>query len=286
MVSDVRRFNRVVTQRVGALEDHFLATDRSLGEARMLWEIGDGCEVRALRERLGLDSGYASRLLRSLEGDGLVEVAASDGDRRVRVARLTKDGRREREVLDRRSDELAASFLEPLRPAQRERLVAAMREVERLLMASLVEIAPADPESPEARYCLREYAAELARRFPEGFDASVSTLPDHSVLRPPAGLLLVATLQGNPVGCGALMFHDDEPPVLKRMWIGPEVRGTGLGRRLLEELEARAASDVVRLETHAVLTEAIAMYRSSGYVEVAPFNDEPFAHHWFEKRLG
>lgn len=285
MIAAVRRFNRVVTQRVGALEDHFLATDRSLGEARMLWEIGEGCEVRALRERLGLDSGYASRLLRSLEADGLVEVVPSEHDARVRVARRTRAGKREQEVLDRRSDELAASFLEPLRPAQRERLVAAMGEVERLLMASLVVIAPADPESPEARYCLREYAAELGRRFPEGFDASVSTLPDHSVLRRPAGLLLLATLQGNPVGCGALMFGDGEPPVLKRMWIAPEVRGTGLGRRLLEELEEQSGGALVRLETHAALTEAIAMYRSAGYEEVAPFNDEPFAHHWFEKRL-
>lgn len=284
MVSDVRRFNRVVTQRVGALQDRFLARDRSLGEARMLWEIGEGCEVRALRERLGLDSGYASRLLRSLEADGLVEVVASEHDARVRVARRTRAGKREQAILDRRSDELALSFLEPLGPAQRERLVAAMGEVERLLMASLVAIAPADPESAEARYCLREYAAELDRRFPEGFDASVSTLPDHGVLRAPAGLLLVATLHGNPVGCGALMFYEGRPPLIKRMWIAPEVRGTGLGRRLLEELEEQCGAGVVRLETHAVLTEAIALYRSAGYDEIAPFNDEPFAHHWFEKR--
>src|SRR4051812_7404770 len=138
MLADVRRFNRVVTQRVGALEDRFLSTDRPLGEARMLWEIGEGCEVRALRERLGLDSGYASRLLRALEAAGLAEVGPGGAARRVRVARLTKAGRRERAVLDRRSDELAASFLDPLQPAQRERLVAAMGEVERLLTASLV----------------------------------------------------------------------------------------------------------------------------------------------------
>ena len=72
MVDQVRRFNRVVTQRVGALNDRFLGLDRPLGEARMLWEIGtEGCEVRSLRSRLGLDSGHASRLLRTLEADGL-----------------------------------------------------------------------------------------------------------------------------------------------------------------------------------------------------------------------
>ena len=73
MVAAVRRFSRTMTQRVGALDDRFLARDRPLAAARLLWEIGpDGCEVRALRNRLDLDSGHASRLLRSLEHDGLV----------------------------------------------------------------------------------------------------------------------------------------------------------------------------------------------------------------------
>ena len=115
MVDQVRRFNRTVTQRVGALDDHFLARDRPLGEARVLWEIGaDGCEVRALRGRLGLDSGHLSRLLRALEADGMVSVASGEPDRRVRVARLTPKGAGEVAELDRRSDELAQSLLAPL----------------------------------------------------------------------------------------------------------------------------------------------------------------------------
>src|SRR4051794_11171438 len=103
-VEQVRRFNRTVTQRAGALDDHFLALDRPLGEARLLWEVGvEGCEVRALRSRLELDSGHASRLLRALEADGLVEVVPA-WDRRVRIARLTEAGRAERATLDERSD--------------------------------------------------------------------------------------------------------------------------------------------------------------------------------------
>jgi DNA-binding MarR family transcriptional regulator/ribosomal protein S18 acetylase RimI-like enzyme len=284
MIADVRRFNRVVTQRVGALEDRFLATGRPLGEARVLWEIGDGCEVRALRERLGLDSGYASRLLRALEAAGLVEVAPSERDRRVRVARLTKAGARERAILDRRSDELAASFLEPLRPAQRERLVAAMGEVERLLTASLVQVAEEDPDTAAARHCLREYARELDRRFSGGFDPARSVLPDPSVLRPPRGLLVLARLHGDPVGCGALVFHDGYAEI-KRMWVSPDARGLGLGRRLLDELEARAGTPLVRLDTNGALTEAIAMYRSAGYREIPRYNDEVHAQHWFEKAV-
>ncbi len=93
LVERVRRFNRTVTQQVGALQDRYLARDRSLGEARVLWEIGEpGCDIRELRARLDLDSGYLSRLLRALEGDALITLGASSHDRRVRTARLTRKG--------------------------------------------------------------------------------------------------------------------------------------------------------------------------------------------------
>src|SRR5689334_21014362 len=127
MVSEVRRFNRGVTARVGALNDRFLGRDRPLGEARLLWEIGEqGCELRLLRSRLSLDSAYLSRLLRALEAAGLVEVAPSTADRRIRVARLTRAGIAERDLLDRRSHEFAESLLEPLTPDEQRDLVAAM----------------------------------------------------------------------------------------------------------------------------------------------------------------
>ncbi len=117
LISQVRRFNRIVTQHVGALNDRFLARDHSLGEARLLWEIGsDGRDVRSLRSQLGLDSGYMSRLLRSLEAAGLVTVGPEDSDKRVRIARLTASGAADRAVLDRRSDELAASLSRPWAP--------------------------------------------------------------------------------------------------------------------------------------------------------------------------
>jgi DNA-binding MarR family transcriptional regulator/GNAT superfamily N-acetyltransferase len=289
MVSTVRRFNRIVTQRVGALNDRFLARDRSLGAARVLWEIGaEERDVRSLRTLLELDSGYLSRLLRSLEGAGLVKVTAKDADRRVRVARLTRSGSAERAILDRRSDELAASLLAPLGEKQRTRLVAAMAEVERLLTAALVEVAPVDPAQPHARYCVREYFSELDRRFDGGFDPTRSIPADDHELRPPAGLFLVASLRAEPIGSGALKFHDDAPTEIKRMWVAESARGLGVGRRLLGELENRAAEHgarTVRLETNKALTEAISLYRSAGYVEVAPFNEEPYADHWFEKNL-
>jgi DNA-binding MarR family transcriptional regulator/GNAT superfamily N-acetyltransferase len=289
MVDQVRRFNRLVTERVGALNDHFLGRERSLGEARLLWEIGlDGCEVRLLRARLGLDSGYLSRLLRSLETAGLVTVAADAGDRRVRVARLTKAGRRERAALDKRSDELAQSLLAALSSTQRERLVVAMHDVERLLVSASVQIKTVDPEHTDARYCLAEYVAELNRRSQRGFDPSVGATALPHEVRPPAGEFFVAYLHGEAVGCGAVKHHADAPAEIKRMWLAPSVRGLGLGRRLLDRLEgcARASgARVAHLETSAVLGEALSLYRSAGWVEVPAFNDEPFADHWFEKAL-
>ena len=288
-VARVRSFNRLVSQRIGALDDHYLSRDRPLGEARVLWEIGeDGADVRDLRAGLDLDSGYLSRLLQALERDGLVSVRPSAADRRVRTAQLTAAGRRERRVLERRSDELARSFLTPLGERQQEQLVAAMGEVERLLSAALVRIDVADPARPEARACLTAYVAELGRRFDAGFDPARSISAELHELRPPAGLFLVATLHSEPVGCGALKLHGREPAELKRMWVADGARGLGIGRRLLEELEQRAmaaGARAVRLETNRTLREAIGLYRSAGYVEVAAFNDEPYAHHWFEKRL-
>jgi DNA-binding MarR family transcriptional regulator/GNAT superfamily N-acetyltransferase len=289
MVEQVRSFNRLVTQSVGALQDHYLSRRLPLGEARVLWEIGPhGSDVRALRARLELDSGYLSRLLRSLEDAGLVRVRPSADDRRVRTASLTAAGRREREQLDRRSDELAESLLAPLSTSQRERLVTAMGEVERLLTAGLVRIDVVDPESPAAVYCLGEYYAEIGRRFDGGFDPTISLAATPEQLRLPAGLFVVAFLHGEPVGSGALKFHGRRPAELKRMWVAPEARGLGLGRRLLTELEGLAAEHGVRtlrLETNKSLVEAIALYRSSGWREVPAFNDERYAHHWFEKRL-
>jgi DNA-binding MarR family transcriptional regulator/GNAT superfamily N-acetyltransferase len=288
-IAQVRRFNRLVAQRIGALDDRFLSRRRSLGEARLLWEIGPaGADVRALRGRLGLDAGYLSRLLQSLERARLVRIAPSPADRRVRVARLTRAGLAERAELDRRSDELAAGLLAPLGAAQRARLIAAMAEVERLLTAALVDVSVVDPADPDARACMAAYFRELDQRFDTGFDPARTISVEDGELRLPAGLILVARLRGEPIGCGALKLHGRAPAEIKRMWVAAAARGLGIGRRLLAELESRAADHrvrKVRLETNRSLVEAIAMYRAAGYTEVPAFNHEPYAHHWFEKRL-
>jgi DNA-binding MarR family transcriptional regulator/GNAT superfamily N-acetyltransferase len=288
-IAAVRRFSRVVTKRAGALEESFHGRDRPLGESRVLWEVGSGgADLRDLRDRLGLDSGYLSRLIHALEAKGLVAVEPATEDERVRHARLTEDGRAEVAETDRRADRVAWDILEPLSHGQRERLVVAMNEVHRLLRLSGVHIERVHPASPAARMCVARYFEELDDRFPHGFDPAASLPADDEELVPPRGAFLVARTEGEAVGGGALKRLDDGVVSTKRMWVDGSMRGLGLGRKLLDALEAEARAldySLVRLETNGALTEAIGLYRAAGYREVAAFNDDPYAEHWFEKRL-
>ena len=157
------------------------------------------------------------------------------------------------------------------------------------MTAAGVEIRAVDPEYPDALLCLAAYVAELNGRSTRGFDPTVGATALPEEVRAPAGQFYVVYLEGAAVGCGAVKHHADAPAEIKRMWIAPDARGLGLGRRLLQELEACALAGgarVAHLETNAVLTEALALYRSTGWVEVPRFNDEPFADHWLEKSLG
>jgi len=285
----VRSFYRALTLRVGVFTDSFLGRGRPLAQARLLFEIGkEGADVSELRARLDLDSGYLSRMLRSVERDGLVEVAARESDRRGRRARLTAAGIRELKQLNRLGDQFALETLAPLSEAERARLVTAMTEVEKLLHLSFTRVSVEDPDSPEARWCVAQFFAELSERFAGGFDARRSIPADSRDLKAPRGAFVIARLDGRPVGCGAVKSAEPGVGSIKRMWVARAVRGTGVGRRVLLALEKEAAGlgfGLLRLETNRTLHEAQALYRRSGYREVPAFNDEPYAHHWFEKRI-
>jgi DNA-binding MarR family transcriptional regulator/ribosomal protein S18 acetylase RimI-like enzyme len=284
----VRSFNRLVTRQVGALNDRCLGR-RPLGEARVLFEIGsNGATPRDVRARLGLDSGYLSRMIRSLQRDGLVERKPNPTDRRTTRLRLTRAGQSEMRELDRISDELAASALTPLTDEQRVRLLRAQAEVRHLLAISMVSIALEDPSSADARWCLAHYFTELGERFEERFDPA-RTLPAESKdLIPPSGAFVLARFDGQPAGCGALKTLSPEIGEIMRMWVDRAHRGLGMGTRILDALEEQAVAlghRRLRLYTNRSLDEAKAMYRSNGYLEVARYNDDPYADHWFEKRL-
>jgi ribosomal protein S18 acetylase RimI-like enzyme len=277
----VRGFNRLVTRRLGALDDAYLGK-RPLGECRVLYEIGlEGATARDVRARLGLDPAYLERLIASLEREGLVEGPEDE-------LRLTLAGRSLLHELDRDSDELAASILAPLSREQRARLTRAQSEVRRLLAVSMVSVAAEDPTSDDARWCLSHYFAELAERFEEPFDPGRTLPADAADLVSPAGAFLIARVGGEPAGCGALKTHGPGVGEIMRMWVDRAHRGLGIGARILDALEEHAAAlghRTVRLYTNRSLDEAKAMYRSRGYEEIPRYNDDPYANHWFEKRL-
>jgi DNA-binding MarR family transcriptional regulator len=287
-IARVRSFNRLVARQVGAVGDRYFG-HRPLGECRVIFEIGSrGATPRDIRARLGVDSGYLSRMIRSLERDGLVTKTPDPSDGRTKRLRLTEAGFAEMAELDRIADEVAVAELEPLTGEQRERMLAAQAEVRRLLAISMVTIAPEDASSPDARWCLGHYFAELAERFEEGFEP-MRTLPaDAGDMQPPAGMFLVARLGDQPAGCGGLKTLEPGVGELVRMWVDHAHRGLGIGARLLGALEEHAAAlghRRVRLYTNRSLLEAHALYRGAGYVEIERYNDDPYANHWFEKVL-
>lgn len=287
-IARIRRFNRAVTRETGALDASFLGRGRPLGAARTLCAIGrEGRDIAAVRAELALDSGLMSRLLRTLEAEGLITLAPDPADRRRRIARTTDRGRAEIAAYDRLSDRRASALLAGF-GRKTDALLAAMDLVATALAADRTEIAETDPEAPEARHCLQSYYAELGQRFDTGFDPATSLDPSAADMRPPRGSFFTAHADGLPLGCVGLKGTGTPTAEIKRLWVAPAARGQGLARRLMAAVEARAGAlgiTTLRLDTNRTLSEAIALYRRSGWAEVPAFNAEPYAHHWFEKHL-
>jgi GNAT superfamily N-acetyltransferase len=161
-------------------------------------------------------------------------------------------------------------------------------EVRRPQQLPALQIETVHPAVPAARWCVAQYFGELARRFASGFDPSASLPAEDDELIPPRGAFLVASIHGESVACGAVKTISPGVGSLKRMWVADTARGLGIGRRMLNALETEARAlglTTLQLETNRTLHEAILLYRSAGYQEVAPFNAESYADHWFEKTL-
>ena len=273
---------------MGALDSSFLGRGRPLGAARTLWAIGEGgTDVAEIRETLRLDSGLMSRLLRSLEAEGLITTETSRDDRRRRIARLTPAGQAEKAEYDRLNDVLATGIL--TRAARDpEALLAAMDLVATILSRDRIAIAQADPEAPEARACLSAYFRLLTERIPGIPAAHVPQPdPDAGLFRAPLGAFLVARTDGATLGCVSLKHVDGDIGEIKRLWVAPTARGLGLARRLMTEAEATARAlgkTRLILDTNENLTEAIALYRADGWTPIAPYSTFP-ATHWFGKDL-
>ncbi len=287
----IRRFNRAVTREIGALDDSFLGRGRPLGVARVLHAAGQGGKagrpVGEIRDALGLDPGLLSRILARLAREGLLTVGAMAGDGRRRSARLTAAGRREVAAYDRLSDRRAARLVDRIGGPDAE-LLAALDRITAALNRDRIAILPVPPEDARARTAVAAYATELNTLFDAGFDVAASLNPEDAALKPPLGAFLLAEADGAVLGCIALKGNGSDTGEVKRLWVAPGARGLGLARRLLGEAEAEArrlGMRRLRLDTNRALTAAIRLYRAEGWREIPAFNAEPYAHHWFEKRL-
>ena len=286
MVRQVRSFNRTVTQRIGVLNDAFLARDRPLGQARLLWEIGPGgSDVRVLRSRLDLDSGYLSRLLRAwrrTDWPSSSRAGPTGGWHRPAHGRGTRRAGRARSAFRR-------GGRRPPRPAQHVPAGPPGRGDGRSRAAADRLGDPdrrAGSAHPDARFCLQAYFGDsrpLRRRLRPG------PQPDHGPGDDPAcgpvparhAARRARRLRRDQVPRRRPRLHQADVGVARRPRPGPRPPPAG---RAGGPRKARHAP-AVQLETNQVLGEAIALYRSAGYREVPAFNDEPYAHHWFEKAL-
>lgn len=287
-IARLRRFNRAVTREVGALDTSFLGRGRPLGAVRVLQLVRpEGTDVAWIRARLDLDSGLLSRFLRSLEREGLVETATDPNDRRRRIAQLTARGAAEMAAYDAIGHDRAARLLTRA-GARADEVVAAMDLIATLLNRDQTDLRPADPDSPETIACWRGYFDDLLARVPEA-RPEMFPLPDPGAdrYRPPHGRCLVAWSDDLPVGCVALRPLDATTAEVKRLWVHASARGQGLARRLMAavEDEARAMGlTALKLDTNSALTEAIALYRQTGWTDIAPYTGAP-ADTWLGKTL-
>jgi DNA-binding MarR family transcriptional regulator/GNAT superfamily N-acetyltransferase len=286
-VATVRRFNRLYTRRIGVLNDGLLHSPFSLTEVRVMFELAHRRDVtaRTLRDELGLDGGYVSRLVRGLERRGLVARTASKSDRRITHLNLTERGREEFRALDERADEEVRALLRSLSPTHQRQLVTAMQTIERLL---------ASPSEPREPYLLRPhqpgdmgwvvhrhgilYAQEYG--WDERFEALVAEVVASFIQNfdPHRERCWIAERNGEIVGSVFVVNKSKSVAQLRLLLVEPSARGLGIGGRLVDECIRFARQKGYRrmvLWTNSVLHTARRIYQKAGFRLV---DEKPHAH--------
>ena len=282
-VARVRRFNRLLTQRIGLLDERYLGSALPFAQARLLYEVAVLAPLAThhLRRLLAVDAGALSRGLAALEARRLVRREVDPTNARNRIVEVTAAGRALLATLDRRADARVATLTAGLAREDRRQLVDALDQARRLLVGAVARVERYAERHPDVHAAQAAYLGEIARRFGHELDRW-----NQGPIAPAVSLVVVDGRR--PIGCGALRALEKRVGEIKRMWLHPDARGLGLGARLLDALEAaatRAGYHEIRLDTNDRLGEAIALYESAGYRSIARYNDNPDATCFYAKRL-
>ncbi|MEW9527916.1 GNAT family N-acetyltransferase [Microbispora sp. NPDC049125] len=279
MVADVRAFNRFYTEMIGVLQAGMLDTPYSLTEARVLFELGtrEVSEVAVLRELLGLDPGYLSRILAKFEADGLVARERSAEDGRRQVVRLTGTGREAYGMLDQRSNAEAEAMLGSLTEEERHRLVAGMSTIRRLLDSEERGKRPKSyvirpPRPGDLGWVVHRHGVIYAEEYGwgAGFEALVARIvadyvDGHDAQRE---AVWIAEVDGEPAGCVFCVRKDETTAQLRLLLVEPSARGMGIGGRLVEEclrFARQAGYRTIMLWTRDILVSARRIYQEAGF---------------------
>lgn len=281
-IGAVRRFNRFYTRQIGVLRKGYLDSPYSLGEMRVLYEIGhsDGLTASDIARALDLDAGYLSRVLRNFEKSGLLSRKTSKQDARQSHLALTARGRKIFLAMEQRSQNFVAAMLGRLKPAGQARLVASMDEIE-----SLLEGDAADKPESKQNYILRaprhgdlgwmvsSHAEIYAREYGwiEPFEGLCAQIVADFVNKydPKCERCWIAEINGENVG-SVMLVKDDKPGVarIRLLLVDPKARGLGLGQRLTDEcvkFARQAGYKKITLWTHSVLKAARHCYEKAGF---------------------
>jgi DNA-binding MarR family transcriptional regulator/GNAT superfamily N-acetyltransferase len=292
-VRAVRRFSRFYTRQIGVLHEGLLGGPLSLTEGRIIYELAQPGETTAARlgNELGLDTGYLSRILRGFEERGLIERRRSDTDGRQSVLSLTPTGRAAFEAIDKRSRNEVEAMLGKLTVPEQQRLVAALDTAEALLGGTGVRMMPQTPyllrphQPGDMGWVVHRQAVLYTREY--GWDEQFEALVAEIVARfirtfvPKRERCWIAEREGGIVGSVFLVRHSDEVAQLRLLYVEPEARGLGIGRRLVDEC-TRFARQVgyrrVTLWTNDILIAARHIYQRAGFRLVEEERHHSFGH--------
>lgn len=289
-IAAVRRFNRFFTRQIGALREGLLHSPYPLADARILFELGHRHELTAalLCRELGLDAGYASRILARLEQQGLLERVRSDDDGRRRLLCLTPAGVEAFTLLDRRSRDEVGEMLGDLCESEQQRLLQAMQTIEGTLTRGFKFSEPfvlRTHEPGDMGWVTHRHGVLYAQEYgwDERFEALVARIVADflSHFRPAGERCWIAEMHGEIVGSVFVVRHDDAIARLRLLLVEPQARGLGLGTRLVEEclrFARRRGYQRMQLWTNSVLVEARHIYQKVGFRLVAEEPHHSFGH--------